>query len=178
MALVPPPLQNVENLVLMARRHSFALPAETRQSLPIPVRDNRGLRIAFLFCPERAVIGKGIWLRPPAYRAFVNCQSGKFEELAAVVPGDFGQKHPPDEFLTVFKSLEGVTWKEYVTLQKRLYELYDLLLPPFAARRTAGIKTIGVEFRELFARISETPLQPYYQAVGQEFFAWLEQVVR
>lgn len=181
MAWAPPKLKSIEDVIQEARVHAFALPDETRQSFPIPVRGDKGLRVAFLYCPAKVVAFEGVSLMPPHYVTHVNAQTGKFEEMKEVSPGDFGQKHPPDQFMGKFQMPKGMTSEGYVAQQKRLYKLYDLLMPPFAADQKSGseeLKKSAKEFLELFQRLSEPPLQPYYQAAGKDFFSWLEKVAR
>jgi hypothetical protein len=132
-----------------------------------------------LYSPQRLVPFKGAFLLPPNYRALVDANTGQFVDLTAVSPADLGRADPEDKFLGVFNIPAGVTPEQYTADQARLYQLYDLLLPAFAAGRAAvpeQIKEAAAEFRGLFPRVAEPPLEPYYQAVGNAFFDWLARV--
>jgi hypothetical protein len=68
-----------------------------------------------------------------------------------------------------------MTPEEYSRWRIRLFELYDFLAAAFVAgedpRRHARR---AVEFRDVFFRLSEKPLAPYYRAVGRIFFEWVD----
>jgi hypothetical protein len=72
-----------------------------------------------------------------------------------------------------------MTVYEYLDKRKRLFELYDNLLPEFAARAmrsTPAAHRQAAEFVALFSQLMEPPLIPYYQAVGKEFFDWVRRL--
>ena len=169
-------LESVVDLIMSTRAYAATLPIEYRQSLPIPQAPDQGLQVAFLFCLSRLVIGEGAWLLPPGYQALVNAETAEFISLKAVTPSDFDQQDAEDKFLGAYNLPKDMTTEKYYAREARLLELYDALLPYFAAGSTevpAEIKTMAEEFTAIFARISEPPLAPYYQAAGKEFFAWL-----
>jgi hypothetical protein len=71
---------------------------------------------------------------------------------------------------------QGVTREDFVKMQARLYDLYDVILPRFASGQPHNEgqgKGEAAEFRRLFELITERPLAPYYAAVGRNFFSWL-----
>jgi hypothetical protein len=180
MAQDPTQIKSLEYLIAQARFHpAGALPTETHQSFPVPVPSAKGLRVAFLYCTSRASPQEGVLLLPPGYLAYLDAASGKFEELKAVTPAEFGQPHVGNEFIGHYKPAEGTTIEEFSTMARQLFQDYDLLMPAFAAADTnisAEVKRAAAEFRTLFPRVTEAPLQPYYQAVGHEFFAWLSKI--
>src|SRR4051812_226939 len=94
---VAPTLVPVTAVVEQARLHpAQALPPLTHQSFPFPIRGGRrGLQLLFFFgrgeITERT---EGFKLWPPNYVAHLSAFDAKFEELRAVTPGDFGQRHP------------------------------------------------------------------------------------
>jgi hypothetical protein len=177
----PLKLKPVVELIQSARQAGMALPDETHLSYPVPVPRPGGLAIDFLYCPCHFVAYQGLFLAPPAHAAQINAETGKCEELKAVTPAAYGRRDPPDRDLGKYEMPPGMKAEEFVAQQKRLYELYDQLLPAFAAGQqgaSADVRKAAAEFQTLFARITEAPLQPYYQAVGKDFFDWLARAAR
>jgi hypothetical protein len=173
------PLKPIRELVDRARRYpAHALPLETRQSYPIPVLRPEGLWVEFLFCTQRARPGS-LQLLAPDYLADINAATGEFEPLKKVTPRNFGQSDPEGEFIGEHRLSPGTTYEESLAQEQRLYHDYDVLLPAFAAgllRVTPEVKTAAADFKELFARLAERPLLPYYKVVGKDFFAWLDRI--
>ncbi len=169
-------------LTRLARMNaSGAVPEESRQSLPVPVQRPEGLRILFMFAPSQASPTEGVRMAPPNYVARMEPGTGKLEELRAVGPSDFGQSHGENDVIGAYVMPEGMTVDEYLETRDRLYAVYDLLLPAFAAGRAAAtpdLKEAALEFRKLFSAMSEPPLSPYYSALGKDFFAWVARLVR
>ncbi len=168
------PLQamNVKDAIQTARNHARALPDEYRQSYPIPVKDGRHPQLVFLYCNAVLKPGTGQYLYPPSHRAVVDA-GGKFEKLEAISPQRLGVAHEADKALGVHTAPKGLAPEQALKKQERLYQLYDRLLPAFATGET-GVKEEAAEFRELFVLLAEKPLEPYYRAVGKEFFHWLD----
>jgi len=155
-----------------------ALPVGTHQSYPVPVAGPRGLQIGFLYC--RAMITKpdeGYQLWPPSYLASLDAINGKFIELKAVQPKELGQSHPEDKPIGRYLSPPERSAPEFLSKLVRWYQAYDALLPLFLEGVTVlppPAREAATQFKALFAGITEAPLQPYYRAVGAEFFAWLD----
>lgn len=182
---------SVVHLTNLARRYpANALPPEYHQSQPIPVPGPKGLRVAFLYGKAMIVEpGEGLQLTPPSYLAFLNAVTGDFEELRAVTPGEWGPKHKEEERIGRYLTLPERLVPEFLTKQLRLYQAYDALLPAFAtdqanvpphlkqaANEAPPTKKAAAEFQALFRAVAESPLLPYYQAIGKAFFAWLTRV--
>ena len=173
-------LKPIVELINVARSHARrVLPLETRQSYPIPVLLNNGLRAEFLFCTQRAQPGS-LQLLAPEYLLTVHAASGEFDPLRKVIPSDFGQSDPEGEFIGKYILPPGMTYEESLAQQQKLYHEYDVLLPAFASGATEvlpEVRTAAIEFKKLFGRLAEHPLMPYYQVVGKDFFSWLDKVI-
>src|SRR5262249_3370051 len=157
MAQPPPVVLSVVKLIDQARFHpAGALPAGTHQSYPVPVTGRRGLRVAFFYCTAMIVKpGEGLQLMTPSYVAFVNAESGEFDELKAVKPAEFGQKHTEGKFIGRSLTPPERLLPEFLTMQVRLYQAFDLLLPVFAKGQAGvapGVKKAAAEFKALFPR--------------------------
>ena len=61
--------------------------------------------------------------------------------------------------------------------EQELYKTLEKLLPAFQLgnNRTDADRQNVKRFQELFDKISEPPLKPYYEAVGYNWFHWLKQ---
>src|SRR5262249_42215766 len=144
------------------------MPKATHQSFPIPVRNPAGLRVAFLFCKGTMVLAsKDFQLWPPSYVAYLIAETGKFQELKAATPKDFGQKHAEDKPIGPYLTTAQRSTPEFMTKQALFYQAYDALLPNFAAgmnKATPDIKKAANEFKQLFAEVTEQALKPYYVA--------------
>lgn len=151
------------------------VPDEARQSFPIPVRRSDGIKLIFLFCPSfNSPAGSQMY--PPNYLVRLDVLTGKMEERKKVAPQDFAQTHNPNEPVGLFVLPRRVSVNEYLEKRARLFELYDDLLPAFAAGKAASnseIRRQATEFVSLFSLLKEPPLIDYYAAVGREFFDWL-----
>jgi hypothetical protein len=175
-----PQLKSIVAIIESARHYTAAsLPNETHQSYPVPVRTGGGIRIAFLYCVSRVTFQEGLQLLPPSHLGFVNAETAVFEEFRAVRPADFGRSDPENQFLGKYRLPEGMTQEEYLDYQARLFQAYDRLLPQFAINQASvspETKRAAGEFKALFNLITEQILRPYYQAIGNDFFAWLDKV--
>jgi len=179
----PSMLVPVRQLIALARRrHAAALPPETHQSHPIPALLDGKLRMVFLYCPLSHGPEGTARLLAPSYRAILHPDSGELESLKAVEPGQLGQSHRPDAMLGPLERPGNATPEQLQALEGRFYQAYDVLVPAFAAGgdtpRTAAILGNAADFKRLFDALSERPLAPYYQRVGQGFFHWLNRVSR
>lgn len=171
-----PTLQPIRQLIAQARQHpGAALPVETHQSYPIPVRDQGAPQVVFLYCVSRLVPRDGLYLMAPSYRATLDATSGKFEELRAVVPGELGTGPETGPSIGKYGMPEGMTSEQFLELQAKLYAEYDALLPLFFADAGSGrdFPKLAQQFRSRFFTLSEAPLHPFYRALGRAFFAWL-----
>jgi hypothetical protein len=100
-----------------------------------------------------------------------------------VTPAALGVNDEPGKMLGRFGLPERMTSDQYLAEQGRLYESYDFLLPIWASglkleEASDQPRAVSHEFRRLFATVSEPPLEPYYRAVGRDFFGWIDRGTR
>lgn len=147
-------------------------------SLPIPLIKQGALKISFLYYPFRY---QNQSVYTPAFLQTIDAESGEMEEMRASAAKDFGLNHGKRELLGHLEEIPGITRDEIDHNEKRLYILYDKLLPEFADAHipvSDNIKASAIEFKKLFYYMSEAPLRTYYHAVGKDFFSWLDRVAR
>ena len=176
-----PNLQSVVRLIQSASLYTGgALLDQNHQSYPIPCPGAEGLMAAFLYCTAAIVKPReGILLKPPRYIAFFNTETGAFEELKLFSPQEWGLPPVEEEWLGSYLTPAERLSAEFLTKQIRLYQAYDLLMVPFASGQTSisdNERRSAIGFKTLFIEISEKPLLPYYQTIGNQFFAWLDLV--
>lgn len=171
-------------LMKLGRTHAGErIPEQSRQSLPVPVpaRDDRPVRIAFMYCPSQALPGLNR-LAPPNQMVWLDPTTGDLLALKPVTPQSFGQQHPPREPLGEFRLPPGMTADQYLALRERLFQLYDLLFPPWAQnlppQEPAHLQGAAREFLQIFGQISEPPLIPYYYTLGVAYFDWVRTLAR
>jgi len=157
---------------------------QSRQSLPVPVpaREDRPLRIAFMYCPSQALPGVNR-LAPPNQVVWLDPKSGALIAVRLVTPQSFGRQDPPREPLGEFRLPPGMTADHYLALRERLFQLYDLLFPAWAQlspqpQDKALLQASAREFLQIFGQISEPPLIPYYYSLGLAYFDWVRALAK
>jgi hypothetical protein len=149
-----------------------------RWSLPVPTRRQGQLLIAIMFYP--AMIKPGpVEMWPPDEVAWLDPTSGKLIASAEVSPVDFGQTHLANEPFPEweFSLPPGMTVQSYEELHEHFFALYDVLFEAWATNpstRSAALQSAAREFLKLFDQINEPPLRPYYDALGREYFEWVQ----
>lgn len=152
----------------------------TRQSFAIPVAGEDGVHLFFLYYPAQALARQPAKIGPPRFILDMEA-SGVFKELRAVTPKELGQSHRPEEAIGVYGSPPGLTSEQYFESLDRLNQAYDLVLPRFGARQSSAdpeTKAAAKGFKTLFQLLVEQPLLPYYQALGKDFFAWIDRMAK
>jgi hypothetical protein len=154
---------------------------QSRQSLPVPVRHDGKVQVAFMYAPTLAR-PTGSRMAPPHAIAWLDPASGALASVASVSPGDFGQQHDPNEFMGEFKLPPGLTGDQYLALCQRLFQLYDALFAAWAPNPSvpgpAVLQGSAREFLQIFGQVGEPPLLPYYHALGTEYFQWVRTLAR
>ena len=175
-----PELKKIQELIEIAQMGPAAsLADETHQSYPIPLSPTCPLQVAFLFCPSRLQRRVGLQLLPPMHRAVLDAATGKVLEMRKVTPSELGVPDDPGTVLGVFGLPKGMSSEEFLKEQGQLRDAYDVLLPYYAAGMGLGeagsrAQKAASEFLRLFPRVTEPPLAPYYRALGEKFFRWLQ----
>ena len=116
---------------------------------------------------------------PPEYIASFHAGTGMFTELRAVHAGELGLPVGTGQSLGTYLTAAHRLAPEFLTKQGRLYQDYDLLMDPFATSRSGlapAERAAAMEFKSLFPQVVESPLVPYYQVLGKDFFAWIGRV--
>jgi hypothetical protein len=151
----------------------------THRSLPVPIHGPTGLRVAFMYAPGGKTEGSpGLLLYAPNYLAFFDVEVGEFEELKAVDPGELGTNLPSGQPIGTH-SPGSSSADELASKQALLYRDYDVLMGSFGAGLTSvsqDVRDAAREYMELFHKLAEPPLFPYYQFLGRQFFGWLSQI--
>ena len=146
-------------------------------ALPLPGLRGGALSICVLLC--RAEIlepGAGLSLWPPAHAAWFSAADARLDRIVKVSPADFGRSDPPDQPLGQLASPADRVGDAYLTQLARTLQALDRLLDPFARSVPTSASEVAPDVATLRASLSEVlepPLFPYYQSVGERFFAWL-----
>jgi hypothetical protein len=161
MASQAPFLPTAQLVALAQSGPAMALPFDTRQSYPIPARKpGGGLSAVFVYAPHgRLNPVEGLHLLAPTFVAHVDAATGKLERVRRIT---LLAGHAPGQDIGAHTMPKGLTYDTFMPLEAQLFQDYDAVLPSFAADLT-----------QLFWRLSEAPLSPYYEALGGDFFAWL-----
>jgi len=180
MATPASPFMPTEHLNKLARmRSSGAVPEQYRQSLPVPILRDGSTWLAFFYCPSMFLPGKPVQLKAPRFRLTLDPRTGSLVELKAVTAREFGIRDTGDHFIGTFGLPQGMTAADYMAKLARFCTLLDQLLPLYggpAPSASPSLKRISNELHHLFLELSEPPLHPYYQALGKDFFTWLDRL--
>lgn len=147
---------------------------QSRQSLPVPVRTEGSVRIAFLYTPARA-LPNVTRLGSPNQVVWFDAD-GRLVAIESVTPQTFGQSAMAGQSMGEFRLPPSMTATEYLTERDRLFVLYDQLVPAWAGHTELSAdaqRGAAQEFLRLFADVAEPPLLPYYEALGADFFHWM-----
>jgi hypothetical protein len=171
-------MQSVAELIKSARMvPARALAIETRQAYPVPwaLAPSGPMRMAFLYFPQQLVpSARCAELSAPTYVALLDPDTGVLEELRRISSAELSLTDPPGALVGRYSMPEGMTLEQHQSLEKRMLELYDLLLAAYADGQKSVDRAAAEEFNQLFWQISEPPLLPYYRAAGRSFFEWVE----
>ena len=158
------------------------LPNETYQAYPIPVRYASGVNLVFLWGISRAVPGEGRHYISPHWMVAFESSTGEVVIARRVLPSYFGLTVTPGQFIGTryWKNESAISNRR--ELEDRLYRLYDELIPYFTKNEQVdvppAIRNAALEFREIFRRLSQQFLRPYYCAVGRDFYTWVDDAAK
>jgi hypothetical protein len=147
----------------------------TRQGLPLPVRRDGTVRLAVLVAPVVIGTREGTAISVPTHLGEFDLGNGQLIRLRAVKPEDFRQATPSNGRLGFYHP--EISFERTAQLREELFADLDVLIPAFANNQLPpGADAVGAvrRFRQNFQLLREEPLDPYYRAVGAEFFAWLD----
>ncbi|NOZ51916.1 MAG: hypothetical protein GXP08_02050 [Gammaproteobacteria bacterium] len=182
----PPTLRShlsVKAVYKIAREYAIKnLPNETYQAYPIPVHNSGGINLVFLWGVSRAVPGEGRHYISPHWMVTFEFGTGEFVLGKRVSPADFGQSVTPGQFIGTRDWKMDLSIKNRGKLERRLYELYDILLPEFAKGKSVEVSLVirntAIEFKKILDRLSQKFLRPYYCEVGHDFYVWMDDVAK
>lgn len=176
----------VQEAVKLMGSHLNMLSLESGMTLPIPAIEDTHLLLRRFVYTKRLVAGEGTYLTPPELVACVDMTRGAFVSVVRVEPNAFAG--PNDQSLiedgakpAKFDEPRFDSPEELLATYRRLYELYDLLLPGFVARghpASASAEEVEAakEYYTLFQRLREPPLDEFYRRQGGEFFTRIDQL--
>ncbi len=174
---------SVESVYKISRDYATKnLPNETYQAYPIPVRYASGVNLVFLWGISRAVPGEGRHYISPHWMVAFESRTGEIVIAKHVLPSYFGLTVTPGQFIGTryWKNESAISNRR--ELEDHLYRLYDVLIPYFTKKKQVdappAIRNEALEFQEIFGRLSQQFLRPYYCAVGRDFYAWVDDVAR
>jgi hypothetical protein len=176
-------VQSIVRLREPLRYAAAAIPGGVHESLPVPVLQKGGtLKIAAMYCRAEIVeSGAGLQLWPPSRVAWIDARSGRLELLRAVTPADFGRSDDPDRPLGAVPPPAERMGAEHQSALALFLQAFDAALPHFVdqtGRPSVEASLAARELGDLFGRVAEMPLRPYYRALSPKFFAWLEEAGR
>jgi hypothetical protein len=150
-----------------------------RQALPLPAMQGNAVILQVIIAPSVIREPEGTIIFPPSYLGLFQSTDASLLKLMAVDDTYFGQAHPVGEPLGVANMPEGMTFDQFINLRAELFAAYELLIPPFSKKEVnlndQQYKAVA-SFLTLFPQLSEAVLKPYYEYVGKEFFAWLQEI--
>ncbi|MGV3719407.1 MAG: hypothetical protein ACO1SX_00740 [Actinomycetota bacterium] len=176
----------MRELAERVRRHPVRrdwIPLEYRTSWWVPILspENGRLYLTAFFYPVVAGPGEPSRVGRPQLQCTLDPTVGQFVEVVDCSLRDFAAHLPPDPVVgTLTPELAPAQTAEgWDRLRSELYEAYDPLLP-VAFRDPADLSKAQqeavVRFRQVFERVVEPFLRPYYEALNPAFFEWLRRV--
>jgi hypothetical protein len=139
----------------------------TITSSPIPVlREHRLLIAVFQADAGYDPAARGSVLSPPTRVTFFDPVTGA---RVSEEPRPGGSPLGTEPF--------DVPRSEYRQLSAQLFGAYDVLLPAFAQGLVTADPTVhaaATTFKKVFSRFSGKLLDPYYHAIGKDWFAWID----
>ncbi len=170
-------IQNITQIIQTATIYpASALPPQMHQAYPIPLIEGTEMLLTFLYSLADTSEPGCLKLCAPSYVAYIEATTGKFKQLIAVKPSDFGLDHEINQPLGTYISRPQRQDEKYINAEAHLYQAYDLLLPEYMVGSKVIEQSIKSEVQIFIARfeeLAEPPLVPYYKSLGKHFFTWL-----
>ena len=170
-------IQSITQIIQIATIYpASALSPQMHQAYPIPLIEGTEMLLAFLYSLTDTSEPGHLKLYAPSYIAYIEAATGKFKQLIAVKPSDFGLDHDINQPLGTYISRPQRQDEKYINAEAHLYQAYDSLLPEYMIGNKAteqSIKNEAQVFIKRFEELAEPPLVPYYKSLGKHFFTWL-----
>jgi hypothetical protein len=152
------------------------IPENYRQSFPIPILKDKKIYLSFLYYQSTIRYKMPTIVFSPTWMQTVDWETGGVFEWKKTASDEFG-KDSKNGQIGELSLPPNMTADQFREAEQDLYQVLEVLLPAFQAwnnRTDADRKNIK-RFNELFDKISEPPLKPYYEAIGYNWFYWLRQ---
>lgn len=174
-ALIPVDASDVEKCWLRARwQTSDQLPIETALSIPVPVFDwKASLCLSGFYYGTRRGSEFGITsIEVPVARLITSYPDGKIVSFQTKSDAELFPGMQNEGFLGVV-SIGNMSPKEHVKNRKDLYQVLSDIIPDFSQTNRIAPERKD-QFLELWNKVVEEPLIPFYQELNPAFFHWLE----
>ncbi|MBI3300336.1 MAG: hypothetical protein HYZ75_19390 [Elusimicrobia bacterium] len=166
-----------------ARRScSSNIPLEMYQSIPLPVKTEKGLRYRLMFYPAGAD-------DPRAQQREVNepTRTAEFADKGGDVACDVRPDYPRRKFkkgvprfapigLLMSEPALKLSFEEYSALEREVYIAVEAAADSFTAGKADA--AAAQRFSKGFAVLSEPALQGHYRAMAPDFFAWVDKSLK
>lgn len=151
-----------------------------RASYPIPVFRQGRVQVAYMIYYYAFRPGLvQIW--PPSRVVWFDPISGALTAEISVTPNYFNRKDSKDRPLRG-NDIMGISTETFDNFLKRLPSLYDILFEAWATQsqtlKNSDLKNQAREFINIFFKVSENPLHPYYEILGHDYFEWLRKLAQ
>ncbi len=170
-----------ELLTIAGRTSSRTLPVETATTLPLATMSEGKLRVVILYYKESFLPGRDKKIYPPHHIMILDPLTGAVIRFGECKPKDFGLERKPDEPEMGYGLDPKMSGDEFQAKKRRVLEISPAVWEAFAsggAPVDAKTRAIVKEYYDIFKQIAKKPLAPYYHAVAQDFFDWLEKVTK
>jgi hypothetical protein len=169
-----------ELLEIAGKKVSKVLPIETARNLPVVTREQNHLNMIILYYKESTIPNEQT-MYPPHYFIAIDIVTGKVLRFEPCAPKDFGMDksaNVPEQGFGLDPQMTGDEFwdktDKFLDLSSAVWEVFDSGCNSLGSREVAVVK----EYYGIFKRIAKKPLLPYYHAVAQDFFDWLEKVTK
>lgn len=174
-ALIPEDASDVEKCWLRARwQTSDHLPLETALSIPVPVivGEARLCLSGFYYGVSRGKEFGVTSIEVPVARLITSYPDGGIVSFQTTLDAELFPGLQNEGSLGLV-SIGSMSPKEHVKNRKDLYQVLTDIIPDFSQiNRIAPEKKN--QFLELWDKVVEEPLIPFYQKLNPAFFHWLE----
>lgn len=170
------PKQNDDTLVekwctLIRSQTMRSMPIESAMSLPIPIEQGGKPCLSTFYYGVKRNGGPGTtFVIPPIARITATYPAARLLSFQHKQTGELFSGLPSSGELGLVYS-EISTPHERVEARKFLLKIYPEIIELFWV--TGGTPEIYHQFSNIFSKVAEVPLIPYYQALNPTFFDWL-----
>lgn len=154
------------------------LPDEDAETLPVSHKDAKyGLVILILYYRESGPPRQRV-VTPPHHAMYLDPTSGKVLRFWACGPDELGIPIPPPP-VPGAGIPSGMAHEEFISKRDRFLDVSPAVWEAFAsgtAQFPPETKSLIVEYRSLFLRITKAEVAPFYVGAASDFFRWIDDV--